>query len=235
METKRRIYCFPYAGGSSLAFRDIAKRLSSIADVVVLDYPGHGTRFGEKFADNMEELAKESARQIFIDMQQNACQKCIFLGHSMGALVAYETAKMIEDVIMIDKLILCGSLPPDMEREDYSSYDRDAAFDKFFMMGWIPDEVRDEPELYDIFSEIIYSDIKVLSTIDVEKENNLIHIPLSIYYGEDDRDCDRLNMKGWMKKTNKKCNIHSMTGDHFFLFEYPKMFCKQIIEEELLV
>ena len=153
----------------------------------------------------------------------------------MGALVAYETAKMIEDVIMIDKLILCGSLPPDMEREDYSSYDRDAAFDKFFMMGWIPDEVRDEPELYDIFSEIIYSDIKVLSTIDVEKENNLIHIPLSIYYGEDDRDCDRLNMKGWMKKTNKKCNIHSMTGDHFFLFEYPKMFCKQIIEEELLV
>lgn len=151
METKRRIYCFPYAGGSSLAFRDVAKRLSSIADVVVLDYPGHGTRFGEKFADNMEELAQETARQIFIDMQQNACPKCIFLGHSMGALVAYETAKMIEDVIMIDKLILCGSLPPDMEREDYSSYDRDAAFDKFFMMGWIPDEVRDEPELYDIF------------------------------------------------------------------------------------
>lgn len=30
-------------------------------------------------------------------------------------------------------------------------------------------------------------------------------------------------------------DIHSMTGDHFFLFKYPKMFCKQIIEEELLV
>ena len=55
MKTKKRIYCFPYAGGSSFTFRNLSKCLSYLSDVIVLDYPGHGTRFGEKFADNMEE------------------------------------------------------------------------------------------------------------------------------------------------------------------------------------
>lgn len=70
MKTKKRIYCFPYAGGSSFAFRNLSKCLSYMSDVIVLDYPGHGTRFGEKFADNMEELTKELANQVLIDMDQ---------------------------------------------------------------------------------------------------------------------------------------------------------------------
>lgn len=234
MKTKKRIYCFPYAGGSSFAFRNLSKYLSYMSDVIVLDYPGHGIRFGEKFAENMEELTKEIANQVFIDMDQSSSEACIFLGHSMGALVAYETAKIIENTIKIDKLILCGSLPPNFEKYNYNLNNKDEVFNKIFMLGGIPSEIRDEPELYNIFSEIIYHDIKILNTFHLEKEDNIINIPLSIYYGEDDSYCDRINMREWVNKTNKNCTIHSMPGDHFFLFTYPKLFCKKLIESENL-
>ncbi len=235
VETKKRIFCFPYAGGSSFAFRKMGQILDSAADLVLLDYPGHGTRSGEEFAGSMTELVEDIAGKVLVDMRLNSCHDCMFLGHSMGALVAYETARVLENSITIERLILCGSLPPGMEKTDFGSYDREGAFDHFFRMGWIPDEIRKEKELYDYFSEIIYSDVRIMNTFNTGKEANHVHIPLSIYYGVEDGDCDRESMKKWAEKTTADCRFCPMDGDHFFLFRDSRAFCARIIKEDLPV
>lgn len=227
---RKKIFFFPYAGGSSFAFRNIAGRLKNEADEIVLDYPGHGTRFGEKMAEDIYTLALDMAEKVLENYFSGNEDGCIFLGHSMGALVAYETAIIIEDKIPLEKLILCGSLPPGWEKENFSVMNKDQAFEKIYSMGFIPEEVKNEPELYDVFSEIIYADVKVLSSLKYQGEHTKVKVPVYIFSGKDDRECEYDLLCRWEDYTYGGCVIKIVPGTHFFPFEDTEAFSEQIAQ-----
>ena len=51
-----KIICLPCAGGSSFYFHRLRDQIMSFADVILIDYAGHGTRVDETLNKDFDEL-----------------------------------------------------------------------------------------------------------------------------------------------------------------------------------
>ena len=84
-----RLFCFPYAGGSALIYRDWPAKLPAEIEVCPAQLPGRGNRRHEPCYTNLRRLAEGAATAIvpYLD------RPFAFFGHSMGALVGFEVAR----------------------------------------------------------------------------------------------------------------------------------------------
>ena len=66
---RKRLICFPYAGGGALIFRDWHKYLPSDIEVCPVKLPGRENRINEPLFDNMNLLVKTLAKELlpFLD------------------------------------------------------------------------------------------------------------------------------------------------------------------------
>ena len=82
------LVCFPHAGGSATAYHDWVADLPDRIEVVAVQYPGRADRLGEPAHTTMSPLA-----DAVVDALEDLVERPYPLfGHSMGAVVAYETA-----------------------------------------------------------------------------------------------------------------------------------------------
>lgn len=99
------------AGGHSLGFLDLARRLGQVRHVVALDLPGHG---------RSEALADEAAAgllEAYRDATGNLCAamgfaRAILLGHSMGAAIVQLAAHAWPDRVAGMILVGAGARMP---------------------------------------------------------------------------------------------------------------------------
>ncbi|WP_244943292.1 thioesterase II family protein [Streptomyces inhibens] len=91
--------CFPHAGGGAGAFRPLAKAVAASHperarpyEVLAVQYPGRHDRIHEERIEDLTELAA-GAYQALAPL---ADRPLTLLGHSMGALVAYEVTRLLE-------------------------------------------------------------------------------------------------------------------------------------------
>jgi surfactin synthase thioesterase subunit len=88
-----RLICFPHAGGSASAFLPLSRLLSPEVDVQAVQYPGRQDRRAERPIGTLTDLALAS----FAALRARADDRPLALfGHSMGALVAFEVARLLE-------------------------------------------------------------------------------------------------------------------------------------------
>src|SRR5262249_12373891 len=87
-----RLFCFPYAGGDIGIYRDWFKDLPASVEVVAVQYPGRGIRFGEALISSCGGMvsALSQYRVHFLD------KPFAFFGHSSGALVSFELARELQ-------------------------------------------------------------------------------------------------------------------------------------------
>lgn len=115
----RRLICFPHAGGSAGFFRDWGAHLPDF-EVCAVRYPGRGERFAEPLPTDLKLLAREIAAAIAASGDD---RPLVLFGHSMGAPVALETARELEESgIPVAHLFASGSrdgvLPPPESGEE---------------------------------------------------------------------------------------------------------------------
>ncbi|MGB3696899.1 MAG: alpha/beta fold hydrolase [Gordonia sp. (in: high G+C Gram-positive bacteria)] len=87
---------FPHAGGGASSYRDLSQRLSDHFDVRVMQYPGRQDRMREPAAARLPQLADE-AFEAFRAAPDLDGRPVVVFGHSMGAIVAFEVARRLED------------------------------------------------------------------------------------------------------------------------------------------
>jgi pyochelin biosynthetic protein PchC len=88
----RRLVCLPHVGGAASYFAPLAAALSGTADVLALQYPGRQDRRGEPCVDSIESLTAA----ILPELRPWLDRPFVLLGHSMGAVVAFELARALE-------------------------------------------------------------------------------------------------------------------------------------------
>lgn len=226
---KTKIFCLPYAGGNKSIYNDFADEFRSSFEIYPIEYSGHGTRSGSPLLTTYVQCVNDICMQI----RRTCTNNYIIIGHSLGAAVAIGAAnKMADHYCNKPKhLVLMAETPPCSEASDnkYRNKNKDEVMDTIASMGHIPHEIMEEPELYDLFSDIIYSDICVLNGYTSFSFGKL-DVPITVFSGSED-DISDFEMKKWKHYTNSQFRLFNISGDHFFPFINKKDFFKVFREE----
>src|SRR2546423_5947476 len=120
-QARIRLFCFPYAGGSSLIYRNWPDNLSSEVEVYPLQLPGRGSRMQESAATQLSPLVEAIAQAIMPYLNKPFA----FFGHSMGALISFELARHLRRVqaSIPAQLFISGRAAPQVVDADPPTYD----------------------------------------------------------------------------------------------------------------
>lgn len=208
---KKKIYCIPYAGGSTLFYSQLGTYLEGW-ELVPLELSGRGLRMDEPLYSDFKEALRDLLARFLSNHQTG--DPCIILGYSMGALLAYElTCELEEKGIFPLNLICAASDPPSTHRELASIYtlNDDQLIDYYTNAGGIETLTEDEKELLKCFLPIIRGDLQVLETYSPSRIK--LRTPLLIYSG----NADSLKELRQWADYSFQVREELFEGNHYFL------------------
>ncbi|MER5387223.1 alpha/beta fold hydrolase, partial [Streptomyces sp. NPDC002688] len=86
-----RLLCLPHAGGSASFYHPLARRLGADVETLAVQYPGRQDRRTEEPVTDIGRLAGHVVAAL--DAEDD--RPLALFGHSMGAVVAFETARQL--------------------------------------------------------------------------------------------------------------------------------------------
>lgn len=223
-----QLFIFPHAGGSDLSYRSLERKLQVIGTTFTICYPGRAKRFSEPFANDVPSLAKDCMDIITLNRQHDL--PMVFLGHSLGALVAYETIKCLrtsgsglpELVFLTGRSGPCEA-PETIGRHKLSDGE---LITYLSAMGGIDHSLLTNPDFISFFLPVIRNDLRLNDTYQYH-DSNRFDIPFVLLNGSNDRFTGTQALLSWQKETLGTCVHEFLDGGHFFLLESPD-FSKRI-------
>ena len=232
-----RLYCFAHAGGTAAIYAPWARLLAPEIEVCAVELPGHGVRMDEKLAEDIHVLACDILPQL-AEMQSDG-RPFAFYGHSLGAAIAYETARALQETTLTipgavyDHLVshaptapehlFVGAaraphLPPVLPRIGQLA-------DKAFLTGvqqrygGISEAVLAEPELLAMILPPMRADFAAYESYQHAAEP-LLTCPITAFAGAFDPVVREDAVALWADHTSGSFRFHRIPGDHFFLTQH---------------
>jgi surfactin synthase thioesterase subunit len=212
-----RLVCFPYAGGSAGWFLPFADLLASDTDVVAIQYPGRQNRFREPVVADIGELA-DRIRAALTGLPP---LPTAFLGHSMGAVVAFETARRIEALGGRPPLALFASAcraPSLVQDEGLHLADDDRLVEELGRMGGTEAELLRDEEMLALLLPSLRGDTTAIETYRAG-EDAVLDIPVTALVGDQDARVGVADAEAWRHHTRAAFACHVFPGGHFYLAE----------------
>lgn len=209
-----RLYCFPYAGGSSNIYLDWIDALPETIELVLVQPPGRGTRMSEAPHSCMHNLIEEllGKSSWFTEIPY------AFFGHSLGSRVAFELASQltVRGLRPPIHLIASGSRAPHIEAPSNLNHDLSdkELTERIFKLKGTPTEILQHPELLQLLLPMLRADFKISDTYRAQKKQ--LTCPISVFYGSEDVD-DLSRLYAWGELSKSNVELQRFEGDHFFL------------------
>lgn len=210
-----RLVTFPHAGGGPSAYRAWLPALPPDIELWSVAYPGREHRAGEPPLTSIE----QTARDIAVALQWISDTPYVIFGHSMGAIVAYETCHALTRIGAPgpQHLFVSGSPSPVQAAHDATAGRIESG------LHWLKEEpahdlVRDE--LKHIALDLIESDLRALAGYRAPSDWRTT-TPLTVVYGTEDADLDNEEARRWSEFAAGDFAVTSLTGDHFTCFDRP--------------
>ena len=215
---KLKVFCLPYAGGSKSIFNEWIAEYKEVADIIPVEYSGHGSRFAEELNKSADDMADDVYRYIVSEKPENY----VIYGHSMGSLISLLTAIRLEDTYDYPPkaVIVGGTRPPHLMFKDHkiSHLPKDVFMKEIFEIGQTDSEIMEEPELYDILYDIFYADMVIGETYEGSSDLPRIKADLVVMTGLKDDEAPVEEMKEWQKYSDGSFEFKSFNDGHFFPF-----------------
>lgn len=225
-----RLFCFPYAGGGAVVFRDWAKSLPSNVEVSAAQLPGRGPRLMETPFTNMPALADALSEAIVSQLDK----PFVFFGHSMGATASFEVARRLRKMRKAEPLHLFVSGADAPQVVDAGPMVH-ALPDKEFIkklreLNGTPPEILENEDLMELMLPTLRADFAIAETYAYTRDKPL-NCPITAFGGLHDKEVSRKSMEGWSEQTNAAFSLRMFPGDHFFLHNAQPLL--QILSREL--
>ncbi len=210
-----RLVCAPYAGGAASAYRLWPDDLPSWVDVCAIQLPGREQRYGEAFVTNMPEVAEA----VVAAVMPLADLPLVFFGHSMGAIIAFETVRLLQSRhgIVARRLIISGRRAPHLPsaRPDMHGLPQGALLDELRRLNGTHTDVLSDPEMLGIVLPIVRADFKLIETYRMAQAVPLA-CPVSAIGGDADPDVSPAMLRDWHMTTRDEFEMKIFAGDHFY-------------------
>ncbi|HKP12906.1 MAG TPA: alpha/beta fold hydrolase [Blastocatellia bacterium] len=230
--TDLRLFCFPYAGGTGAVYRSWAEYLPSGVEVIAVELPGRGRRMSEDPFRSLPLLVEALIPELvkLLDM------KFAFFGHSMGSMIAFETARELRrrGLPQPAHLLVSGRRAPQILKSDPITYDLpDEEFRaELLRLNGTPVEVLEHEELMKLLLPVLRADFELVQTYEYSDDAPL-SCPIAAYGGIEDFEVPRESLLAWEQQTKSRFSLRMLPGDHFFLRSASRQLF-QLMGHELL-
>jgi medium-chain acyl-[acyl-carrier-protein] hydrolase len=211
-----RLFCFHYAGGSAQAFHDWPARLPRSVEMGAIQLPGRGNRLGEPQIRRLAPLSRIIAQELLPYLDK----PFVFFGHSLGALLCFETARSLrrEKRRQPAHLFVSATEAPHRRSSDerFSGMPKSALVKKLREFNGAPVEALQNDELLDLMLPTICADFELCETYEYHPESPL-ECQMTIYGGLEDHEVEVERLAAWSEMTVGACDIRMFPGGHFYL------------------
>lgn len=226
-----RIFCFPHGGGSVQSFRTWSDYLPEDVDLICLDLPGRGKRSAEAPIRSMDVLVPIVTEAL----RGYSDRPFIFFGHSVGALVAYEIARSLENagrpspfhvVVSAHKAADVPADEPPMHR-----YVDEKLTDVVRVLGMVPKEaLANEVLLHDFILPSLRADLELVETYDRNLPTPL-GAAITAMGGVQDETVNAKDLDEWRRLTTSRFARIMFDSDHFFTHSMTEKVVSTLLRE----
>lgn len=222
-----RLICLPHAGASASYYFALSKALCASVDVVAVQYPGRQDRRTERCRESIAELADE----ITMVIRPLADRPLTFFGHSMGATLAFETARRLEtDGIVVAGLFASSRRAPSMYRDEQVHLrDDDGIIAEIRTLSGTDAQLLEDDDVVRMVLPALRSDYKSAETYRYQPGPDL-SCPVFAFVGTDDPKVTVDEARAWARHTTDEFRLRTFSGGHFYLNTYLPEVVRELAE-----
>ncbi|HCY85016.1 MAG TPA: hypothetical protein DHV36_07770, partial [Desulfobacteraceae bacterium] len=178
---KVQLYVFPFAGASFYSYNPVINAIRQVPennlDIRPLELPGRGKRIGSPLLSDLGDMADD----LFSGIRNELHSPCVFWGHSLGSILAYEVILRLLDTgcnLPVHLLVSGRRGPAVPSREkNIGELPREEFYQKLKAYGGTPEQILREKELMDLFEPVLRADFSAAAQ---ERTTPVRKIPLAV-------------------------------------------------------
>jgi surfactin synthase thioesterase subunit len=209
-----RLFGFPHGGGGPQSFREWSRQLPESIELYALSLPGRGSRLQEPLMTCMDDLMPQLLQALpdLID------KPFVFFGHSMGAMVAFELTRQLQQrgFPLPLHVFVSAHKAPHMAHGDAPMHRLpDAELVTLLRrLALVPEEALDSPELLNLILPPLKADYQLSETYRCSAHSRL-SVPITAMGGREDTLTTENDLRHWADCTDSFA-LHLFDGDHFY-------------------
>lgn len=211
------VVCFPYAAGSAGIFSSWAGRLPPGHVVAGVELPGRGRRFSEPAEWDVDTVSQHVASAV----ESLPTQHVVLLGHSMGAVLAYEVARRLAKLGHEVRHLIVAAFPaPFLPRPRHvlSQLPDEEFLRTAVRLGLASPLMTQQAELAEIFTPVLRADTAAIDAYR-HRPGPPLHVPVTLLAGDQDPFVSADGLAAWAQVTTAPPRLRWVPGGHLFLTE----------------
>ncbi|WP_328745001.1 alpha/beta fold hydrolase [Streptomyces sp. NBC_00285] len=214
-----RLLCFPHAGGAAAAYHPLSAAVTGPLEPLVVQYPGRHDRFAEPFAERIGEVVDAVLDALSADP---AGRPPALFGHSMGAVVAFETARALQARGQVPAALFVsgrgGPSVPVAARWPKAPSDAELLAEMRLLAG-TDDVLLADPMLLELILPALRADYAMLFA-HTHRPGPRLRCPVVALTGDADPRVPVSAVAAWERETEGAFTTHVLPGGHFFVDEH---------------
>jgi surfactin synthase thioesterase subunit len=223
------LICLPFAGGGAGFYRAWSQLPEGCPDILPLQLPGREELFIQEPFHNAVEAGQWLAEQV-AEVSGDYDRIALF-GHSLGAVLAYETARNLDESGdgRLTHLFVSGSPGPWTGRaERATELDDEEFIAKVEHFAGFRHEALADPDMREILLPPLRADVEMHENYKPVSERRL-GVPVTSLRGTEDALVSRDQAAEWDSATDAGFDLVEIPGRHMYLVDDPQPLLAEVV------
>lgn len=213
----RQLFCFPHSGASAAPFGRWRRLLPEV-ELRPVELPGHGRRIDEPLFDDMPPLVARLVDELCHALRPPFA----LLGHSLGALLAFELAHALRErgLPAPAALFASGTAAPGRRDDSEFAVEKSDAelVEHLRRFQGTSEAVLAESELMRLALPVLRADFRMCGRYR-HRARPRLDCPIHVLGGRDDTATAE-QLEAWREESRGGFSRTMFDGGHFFLFRH---------------
>jgi surfactin synthase thioesterase subunit/short-subunit dehydrogenase/acyl carrier protein len=229
--TRLRLFCFPYNGGTSSIFLPWSEGLPPDIEVCIIQLPGQIDRPSEKHFEQLATVVEKLAEVLLPYLDKPFA----FYGHSIGGTIAFELARQLRREYNLSPAhLFVGASPAPQLPYPYPSvveiYESERNEQAPF--SYLVESVQQNTELIRFLLPGFKAGSLMLENYVYSDEEPLV-CPISVFGGMQDNTITQKHLSAWHEQTRSHFKLQIFPGNHLFMHGDQKQLL-EVLSHELI-